>query len=248
MELTPSELDSSRFGLQIGRVRLAAAHPVPSDLVARFLASRLDLLVLRHDASDVTVFHQLSQQLTGEARLLHADTLVHSAGDTTTATLRPLPHGYRVAEQDPTPEQLARAVRDMFAEYTNHYAANPRTPTALVVDGYVEWALGHLERDDAAIHALAHAADLAAVAAVSYAEGVEIDLAGVTAAHRRKGLYQHLLDLTSVRAAARGVERVSISTQVHNLPPQRAWAQRGWLPVEAQQTLHLVREEVPSGP
>lgn len=244
MELTPSDLDSSRFGLRIGRVSLAPGRSVPSDLVASFRASGLDVLVIRHDAADVTVTDQLTRQLGhDDTRLLHADTLVHSAGSTAATTARPLPAGYEVLDGEPGPTEVEHAVRDMFADYTNHYAANPRTPAGLVVDGYVQWAVHHLGRDDAAVHVLAADDGVAALAAVTYDDrGVEIDLAGVVAAHRRRGLYQHLLDLVSTRAADRGVERVSISTQVHNLPPRRAWAQRGWLPTEAQQTLHLVRD------
>jgi GNAT superfamily N-acetyltransferase len=239
MDLHLSDVDSARFGLRIGRFSLGLEDTSVSPLSAAFLASDLDLLVVRYPAAAVGHFAKL---LHPELDVIHADTLLYFAGDTrpfgTDAPDLPVADGALVDTQ------LTTAVRTIFADYRNHYAANPAVDASLVVEGYVEWAEGHQAGSATAVVALEDPAgrSLAAVAAVTYAESeVEIDLAGVAPRFRRRGVYQQLLDAVVVTAAEGGIGRVVISTQAHNLGPQRAWARRGWLPSAAYQTVHLLR-------
>jgi GNAT superfamily N-acetyltransferase len=247
MYMQLSELDSARFGLPIGRWTVAADEPLPSGFIEAFVTSPLEVLVLRFSADRYEIPAQLAAQTGDTAQVMHADTLLHAGAPVRARSERshdyPADDGYVVGGPVRAAE-LEASVRDIFAEYTNHYASNPRTPAALVVDGYVEWALAHLDTDTAAVHTLcAPDGEVAAVAAVSYRGAtVEVNLAGVGYDHRRRRLYQRLLDEVEDAAAARGATTVTISTQAHNLPPQRAWAQRGWLPLRAVQTLHVVRQ------
>jgi ribosomal protein S18 acetylase RimI-like enzyme len=113
-----------------------------------------------------------------------------------------------------------------------------------VVEGYVEWAGSHRASPTTSVTALEDADDgsIAAVAASTFSPSeASIGLAGVAPRFRRRGVYQRLLDAVAEEARSRGLDRVVISTQAHNLAPQRAWARRGCLPEAGVHTVHLGR-------
>jgi ribosomal protein S18 acetylase RimI-like enzyme len=241
-----SELDSARFGVPIGRVVMPADEQLPADLPRRFLASQLDVLVVRYPAAEVGAFAAMVQP--GVA-VIHADTLLYYGWRVRGGPPTELPAGYTVASGPLEPSLLADTTAAIFDGYRNHYAANPLVAAEQVVAGYVDWAGRHLGTSDAAVLAIAHQGDLVAVAAVSFhGDELEIDLAGVVPAHRRRGIYDALLSLVEEEARRRSLAEVVISTQAHNLAPQRAWARRGWLPQGAFQTVHLVRAEQIAAP
>jgi ribosomal protein S18 acetylase RimI-like enzyme len=241
VSLSLSELDTARFDLPIGRVALPSADHVPADLPSRFLASRLEVLVVRYPAADVGAFAAMMQP--GVA-VIHADTLLYYGWRVGGGPATDLPAGYSVAGGPLGASLLSDTTAQIFDGYVNHYAANPLVPAGQVVAGYVDWAVRHLETDDATVLGIEHEGGLVAVAAVSIHGGeLEIDLAGVLPAHRRRGVYDGLLGIVAEEARRRSLEKVVISTQAHNLAPQRAWARRGWLPEGAFQTVHLLRAE-----
>jgi hypothetical protein len=81
------------------------------------------------------------------------------------------------------------------------------------------------------------------VATASSAESEwEIELAGIVPDRQRGGLYAHLLRGIHDGARHAGADRVVISTQSHNIGVQRAWARLGYEPIDAIETVHLVRE------
>jgi ribosomal protein S18 acetylase RimI-like enzyme len=240
MDLRPSQVDSARFGLRIGRTRLEDDDgSAATRLSAAFHASDLDVLIVRYPATAVGHFARLLQP---GVEVIHADTLVYFGGDARAAGGGGPP--LAPADEATLDVHLADAVRSIFAGYRNHYAANPRVDASRVVEGYVEWTEQHRNTPSAHVIALADPQDgsLAAVAAFTTSPSeISVGLAGVAPQHRRRGVYQRLLDAVSAEGHARGIDRVVISTQSHNLGPQRAWARRGWLPEGAVQTVHLCR-------
>jgi ribosomal protein S18 acetylase RimI-like enzyme len=240
MDLRPSQVDSARFGLRIGRVTLEDDDTTTAArLPAAFVASDLDVLVVRYPAAAVG---HCARLLHPDVEVIHADTLLYFGGEADVVGTEGSP--LALADDATVDAHLADAVRSIFAGYRNHYAANPRVDASRVAEGYVEWAEGHRGTPSEHVTALAVPEDgsLAAVAAYTTTPSeLSIGLAGVAPHHRRRGVYQRLLDAVCTEGRARGIDRVVISTQSHNLGPQRAWARRGWLPEGAVQTVHLNR-------
>jgi GNAT superfamily N-acetyltransferase len=166
-----------------------------------------------------------------------------------------LPTGFRCDPatthgQDAT-AAVIEIVRDSFRSYGNHYLANPALDPDLALAGYVEWALGSLEREPDNVLILTDGrrpVGLATMEQDSTGHDLEVLLAGIAADHQARGLYRHLFDRIDRAAVDRSCHRIVISTQVHNVKVQRAWAKMGLRPFAAITTIHAVRRERdPSG-
>jgi GNAT superfamily N-acetyltransferase len=59
-----------------------------------------------------------------------------------------------------------------------------------------------------------------------------------------RGRYAVLLAACAAEAHRRGLSRLIISTQVHNVRVQRAWARLGLRPFAAIETVHAVRRNL----
>ena len=139
-------------------------------------------------------------------------------------------------------ERLASLVRDVFAHYPNHYAANPLLSDELSLDGYVEWALRTSERTG---YLVLRDDDDVGFAVIDWSVEVpDVRLAGVVPAHQGAGRYRDVVAGMMERAVDAGRSGLEISTQVGNIAPQRTWAGLGWRPTRAYDTTHLVRAEL----
>lgn len=240
----PSPLESTRFGVSVARVSIGAGASV-----AEFTAA----LDARHE--DVVIVRYAAGRLEIPAWLLRVGRAVVPAGALTywekavgaDAAGRALPRGvHRAADLEPAEveDAIRRVVRGSFADYGNHYSANPLFARAAALAGYEEWAVMALHRQGQEALVLLHDGSPAGMATVECQPGadhLEILLAGLVPEAQGRGLYPPLLDACEVLAAAQGVPRVVISTQAHNTRPQRAWARAGYRPFGAVETVHLVR-------
>ena len=198
-----------------------------------------DIVIVRYPAADVGRFFELARLADFEP--IYADTLVHwrAALASGRGPERPAGLGARAVSRDET----AALVRAVFADYPNHYAANPLLDRHAALEGYVEWATTLLDRGDAASLALVDDAgrDLA-FALVDYGpEVADIRLAGVRPEDRGRGHYRALVAAVMQDAVARGRDAIEISTQAHNVAVMSTWARLGWVPTRAVTTVHLVR-------
>ncbi|MFC4057830.1 GNAT family N-acetyltransferase [Planomonospora corallina] len=247
-----SPLESARFGCSVARLTVPAGHGSLAPVREALLASDADVVVLRYPAENVGWFAHLAS----DGRVpLFAGSLVYwslPAG----RGRRPAPAGGLRTAALEEPETVSALVAGIFAEYGNHYAANPLFDGAAALSGYREWAAGAAEQGRClALWAEGGAESGAAAGAAGGGRGevlglatvaddgprTEILLAGMVPAARGRGLYAHLLRAVEDRALGRGAAEVVISTQEHNTRVQRAWARYGFRPSHAVLTVHMVR-------
>ncbi|GAA3151625.1 hypothetical protein GCM10010466_48380 [Planomonospora alba] len=264
-----SPLESARFGCSVARLTVPPGYGSLAPVREALRASDADVVVLRYPAENVGWFAHL---LSDDGRVpLFAGSLVYwslPAG----LGRRPAPQaGLRTAALEDR-ETASALVAGIFAEYGNHYAANPLFDGAAALAGYRQWAAGSAEQGrclalwaDGACGADRAVGATPADAAAGTAGGgrgeilglatvaddgprTEILLAGMVPAARGRGLYAHLLRAVEDRALGRGAAEVVISTQEHNTRVQRAWARYGFRPSHAVLTVHMVRSGLLSTP
>jgi GNAT superfamily N-acetyltransferase len=139
---------------------------------------------------------------------------------------------------------VADAVADSFAGYGNHYLANPLLDSAAALAGYQEWARRSLSGERDALVLVGSGRPIGVATLVGSHDGtshLEVLLAGLVSAAQGRGSYAVLLTACADEARQRGLSRLIISTQVHIVRVQRAWARLGLRPFAAVETVHAVR-------
>lgn len=226
--LVPSAVESRRFGLRIARLVL---HPGEEPATSLAGLAEYDLAVA-----------VIPTDVVGHPRELAsawADVEVMEVRVTWEGPARPGHAGLTaLSEWGPEHEEL---VREVFEGYRNHMSRGLGGEHDQVAAGYAEWAQAHVGRDDAALLVWGEPEPTGFAAISVHDDGttVVIDLAGVAARARGRGVYAGVLDGVEAWATARGSTRVRISTQSDNIPPQRAWSRRGWLPIRTDWIVHL---------
>jgi GNAT superfamily N-acetyltransferase len=234
--LVDSPLESARFGLRVGRCAFdEPLSPLDIDRLIRSVSSSAyDVVIVR-----VPAMARLGLNF---ARGTEIDVLFAGSDITYEAAVRACAADHAIRTVSEWTQQLEDLVRDIFGGYRNHVDVNPRMDSSLVSDGYAEWASAHVGERNRAVLSLTEADDPIALAAIAFdGARVVVDLAGVVSAARGRGVYARLLDGVEQVAHARGCSSLRITTQVDNIGPQRAWVRRGWLPMSANNTYHLLR-------
>ncbi|MBD2757923.1 hypothetical protein IEE94_00135 [Yimella sp. cx-573] len=245
-----SPAEGRRFGISVGRVMVgdeAPAETAKRDLAAALAAAPHDLLVVRWPAhqvalaatvaatgrivlpADVLTYWEVDAQELATADLPQADSLRVDSGDNHQAAGR---------------EWVKAVVRSSFEEYGNHYSANPALDRQLALEGYLEWAVSSFEAQPQDALFLLDGSDPIGVATLSQDTGrgdLEVLLAGLVPGAQGRGAYSYLLRAVGVQALRRGLSRVIISTQAHNVRVQRAWVRSGLRPFAAVTTAHAIR-------
>lgn len=250
VRLTPSPLESRRFGVSIARLTIGDRCD-PAQVPGRvrcLLAERRDDVVIARWPTRLTSLGRLLSE-TSEC-FISADVLTYWSATAERLAGRgaKVDAGLEVSPGSLSPDDLAlvteSVIRDSFLHYPNHYSANPIFDTGAVLDGYVEWALGAAARspdDVILLWARGQAIGVATLEPASDGRDLEVALAGLTASGQGRGWYATLLRAVGRTALVRGIPRVVISTQVHNVGVQRAWARLGLLPFSTFSTGHLMR-------
>jgi GNAT superfamily N-acetyltransferase len=260
-----SPLDEARFGVATLKCTLAHVDDVDA-LLARLQSEDCRLALVRCPCADLA----LAQRLEAAGGRL-CDSLVYyrrdlrsldsadaasaspTLGAAGTGTAAPPAAGTGASEAAiriagaADAEAVAAVARLAFAGYLSHYRADPRLPEAAVDAIYPDWAERLCRSDDADTRVLAAAVDGRIVGFAAYrrdrATGVfDIVLNAVLPDWRRRGIYRRLLRAVLAAARAERVAGVLISTQVHNLAVQRAWASEGFMPEACWYTFHLWRD------
>ncbi|VTR76201.1 GNAT family N-acetyltransferase [Cellulomonas hominis] len=243
--LADSPAESARFGRAVSRLTIGAGALDPDELAALVAGSAADVLVVRYDAGRQEVPALLAS---GSRAVLPAGALTYwekalehgSVG----APARSAVVGPGELGGDAAEAAVREVVRSSFADYGNHYTADPLLDRDAALAGYEEWATGSLAResDDVLVQTVDGAC--VGVATLERADDhVEVLLAGLVPSAQGRGLYGDLLVAVQAWALERGLSRLVISTQVHNVRVQRAWARAGLRPFAAVETVHLVDRE-----
>lgn len=273
VEISPSRVESERFGLSIARLVVGsavldgeAARPDRASTAIAEAGARVTDALRRSDADIVIARWPAQHTLFGAAAaasgraVLPADVLMYwevaaerLAGGPPLAGAPLGPGSQREAVRaEPATEAsaevravLASVVGDSFAGYGNHYTANPLLDRESALAGYLDWADRTLTTDPRDVVLLWEDDEPIGAATLSQ-DGTESEilLAGIVTEHQGRRLYGTLLEGIGREAARRGCTRVVISTQAHNTRVQRAWVRAGFAPFAAVTTIHAVRPEL----
>jgi GNAT superfamily N-acetyltransferase len=135
---------------------------------------------------------------------------------------------------------LERLTDEIFVDYRNHYAANPRLAGFDLSEGYREWTRGHVGTPGRRCLVGTVDGEACCYGTVRLdPDECEIVLNGVVPAYRGRGVYRDLLRAMIGLFVDEGAARSMISTQVDNAAVQRVWIREGFFPDESFFTVHL---------
>lgn len=247
-----SHAESERFGRPVRRVIVGRrVHEDTVHLVENVLVeaeAEPNALVIVRVPSDRVDFN--AAVIASGAHSLFCGTLMYwdmelPLGAVASVQLGPGVRVWTTAAGNLSEEDRLRAVDlmpDIFDGYQNHYSYNPALPSEVVAEGYREWSARTLSGDGGHVSQVAVNDELAAVASWRVDGDVaEIELAGVMAPWRRRGLYLHLIREIAAEAYELGATRLLISTQAANAAVQAAWTRVGMRPIAAIDTFHVER-------
>lgn len=240
IDLSPSPLDSARFGLRVYRGQ--GARFDEREMFEALVADRVDVAIVRTPAG-TGGWSRLARY---GLQPIHADTLVYYDVHLQRHAPQPLRNADLVFTEatESDREALAQLVHATFEGYVSHYHANPLFDRDRVLAGYMEWATGFIAADAPGRITWVARRDSAIVAfaccshdeSQSSCEGV---LYGVHPGHAGGGLYGDLIRYTQAQFRARGYGRMSVSTQVWNYAVQKVWAREGFALARAYDTWHI---------
>ncbi len=240
MLIARSPAESSRFGVSVGRLDVGDQPLSLADLANE--VEGFDVVIARVPAARRNLSALLAQIETH--LLVPADHLCYwswtSAGVVGAAMPTEL-----VLEPGGDMAELAPLVRDAFADYGNHYSANPLFDPVAALDGYCEW-VERLIASDATCLVL-RSADRRAVGfgLIDWSVAVpDVRLAAMASSAQGRGWYRWVLSGLMDAAVDRGHDKLVISTQSDNTNVMRAWARLGLLPERTLATHHLVRRSL----
>lgn len=243
-----SPVETARFGCSIERVTIGPG-PVDVDrLLAVIQDLSADVLVVRYDAARLELAGTLARSpraLVPAGALTYWDKAV-------SVDERPAPSNLEVRSADALDLKtvsvlVQEIVRASFRDYGNHYTANPLLDRSAALAGYEDWAVRSLTSDPGNVLVMMDRGEpigLATLEPGADAGHLEILLAGLVPAAQGRRLYGALLHACESLAAARGAHRLIISTQIHNVRVQRAWARHGLRPFAAIETVHLIDRDL----
>jgi len=247
-----SRLDELRFGFTTAKARAHSPAQVREVLDAG-RAQGIQLLILRIPAAASTAV--VAAEHAG-ARLM--DTLCYYDIVPTGVVARAHERGVTGASPDkahfafriaaPQDAALVEALaRDAFRDYAGHYENDIRLRREDCAEVYPSWARSCCEQSTPALPVFIASAggEPVGFAATRQAGHGALDVAllGVSSRHRGQGVGSALLHHMLACCGPWGVERLSYSTQITNIPMQRLLASAGFFLTSADYTLHHWNEE-----
>lgn len=233
--LTPSPVESARFGLTVHRGDLDRIEP--QSLAAHLRHEAVDLAIIRVPATEQPVLHELD--VTGMPWFV-ADSLIYFSCDLAGYEPRPLRNPLTLRQASHADrETLNRLIERTFSGYANHYSANPVLDRAAITAGMVEWAVGFIDRSDAEVFLADIDGEVAGFATCTFGAVSEAVLFGVAPDYEGRGVYGDLTRFAVAEAARRGSRSIKTSTQAHNFAVRRSWISAGYLPQAAYVTVHI---------
>lgn len=237
--LNPAPLESARFDLRT--FRAVMDHADTMQLFTQIVAANADLLILR---TTPNASHAVRGLADYGLVPIHADTLVTYA--CALQEVRPqtiVENGFSIdAAADDDRDAIDDLVTTVFAEYPNHYAANPLLARSDIVAGYREWALAHLHGDNRIAWVARVGNRIAAIACSTFDETMgecQGVLHGVHPDFGRAGIYTALIRYTQQHFRRMGCKRLTIQTQAWNVSVQRVWGREGFILADVHETFHV---------
>lgn len=236
--MTHSEIESSRFGLNI--FREVSEDINIKELRLGILNNRPDILFLRVNSNS-----KPAQQLLNELNypFIHADTLVYYELDLLKMPIKALKNNLQFEVFDSSNIALLdNMIETTFAGYKNHYYSNDFLDKKDILKGYVEWAKSYSTGEGKIAWLVKNDTDYVGFTTCSYniknntCEGI---LYGVMPNHSGGGIYSDLIRFTATHFQKLGFEKMSVSTQINNYAVQKVWTREGFFLTKAYDTYHI---------
>jgi GNAT superfamily N-acetyltransferase len=258
VHLSSNPVETTRFGVSIGRLIVGwdlptggAAHEAAANALADALVrSPDDVIVVRYPAHLVrlgAVVAGSGRDIVPAGALTYWGAEANSILEATDDDLDVAPAASLSGSATDVGRVVDDVIADSFAGYSNHYLANPLLDSDAALAGYQDWARRSLRGDRDALVLLAAGVPIGVATLVGSGDSkshLEVLLAGMISAAQGRGRYAVLLAACAAEAHRRGLSRLIISTQVHNVRVQRAWARLGLRPFAAIETVHAVRRNL----
>lgn len=241
-----SEIESRRFGLPIYRISIQTST-LSHELISAIDSVMHGMVILRAPAGSQT--H--TQLLQAGIHSCYADTIVYYGRSTIPLANTSHQTGQFAARAATQKDAAAAAIVAIraFSNYRSHYSISPHVfPEEQVRAGYAEWAenlvLASLTSESGPCYVSVdtHSNEVNGFIASNLREDGKLDIVlnAVSPQVQGKGIYASLLRHVVYDASQAGLP-LTISTQVWNLKPQRAWTRAGFLPESAYETFHIAR-------
>lgn len=225
--------ETDRFGIRSARVTDLNAEYALIERVA--IQQDIRFLSVRVPTDDISKVQTLEAQ-----GFCLMDTLVYYH-----RSLDSLPTSSDEAIRLSSPEdadRVANVARSSFRGYFGHYHADPRLNTSDADDVYIDWAKNSILTSGADTPATVMELDGKIVSFLTMRikpKGLaELVLVGVSPEAQGKGVYGRLIDHGMGTLKGMGCKEVITSTQINNIPVQKAWGKRGFRMHSSFYTLH----------
>lgn len=233
-----SPMDEARFGIVSARCACATRGNL-AEVLAFCQVHRARMLVVRCPATDLDAAQAIEER---GGRLM--DVLVYFTRDLERTPIPDEPPRARIRAASADDAPAVRAVaEESFRGYMGHYHADPRLSRGACDATYSDWAYRSCVSREAADHVLVAELGAAIVGFLTLRRNdddeAEVVLNGVTPSHQRGGIYRSLLLAGMQWARASGASRIVISTQLTNVPVQKAWVRLGFEPNRSYCTFHV---------
>jgi hypothetical protein len=232
-----SEKESQRFNKKVFRGEFPYIDV--NEITEHINANNPELLILRFPVSS---FYKISELEKLKLHFIVADVLVYYSCILDKNSIKPIKNnGLNISIANKKDElELTRLIKETFSGYTNHYFSNPLLDKSLILDGYTEWALSHIDNKDKFCFIVKDDDETIAFAACSIHDSVgEGVLFGVSNKYSGRGIYTDLIRTSSSYFLNNSLKKMIVSTQIQNLTVQKVWSKEGFLIDSGYITIHV---------
>ncbi len=232
-----SRLDEDRFGVRTAKCGRLGSEEIP-EVMTFCREHQVELLVARCPTAWLPAAQEMEKQ-----GFLLMDTIIYFSRNIRTGriprsrsgiTVR----GYRPGDED----EIRRIAGDCFHGYLGHYHADSRLDREKCDEVYADWAYRScLSRDPAdGVVVACVGDDIAGFGTMHMNDSRQGEglLFGVSPSFRGQGVYSAIMIHCLNWCTEKGLEEMTISTQVTNLTSQKVWIRLGFEPESSFYTFH----------
>ncbi len=235
--IVKSEKESVRFKMNVQRAFMESLNI--KELSQSIVNNDIDLTILRIPSESLS---QISKLNTLGFSYYQTDTLVYyyvNFDDYEPKELRNNDLNFVVATK--SDEILMGTLVDaIFPGYTNHYNSNPYIDKKNILEGYKEWVIDFIEKENKHVFLVNRGNTTIGFATCSIENGeAEGVLYGVLPEASGGGVYSDIIRYTQSFMKDLGLKKMKVSTQVQNYAVQKVWSREGFFMLKSFATIHI---------
>jgi len=232
-----SEKESARFNMNILRASMESLNL--RELGQSIIENQIDLTILRIPCENLP---QISKLETLGFSYFQTDTLVYyyvNFDNYTPLELRNKDLSFIQAVSGDAP-LLGSLVDQIFPGYTNHYNTNPFIEKHNILEGYKEWVIDFIEKENKYVFLVNKGNKTIGFATCTVENGeAEGVLYGVLPEAAGGGVYSDIIRYTQSFMKDMGIGKMKVSTQVQNYAVQKVWSREGFFMMKSYATIHI---------